>query len=86
MPDSKPDPAAAQQPLPLFRPEVLASQQQKFFGAVLLIRPFSGTLFIWLGLLLAGLILGILFLGRYINTGKPFSGHQSAVARGIEGK
>ncbi|HEY6251783.1 MAG TPA: hypothetical protein VI685_17635 [Candidatus Angelobacter sp.] len=74
------DPTAAQPPLPLFRPEVLACQQQKFYGEVLLIRPFSAAFFIWLGLLLAGAVLGILLLGHYTEDNRPDSGHQQSTA------
>lgn len=85
--DPNTDPAAAQSPpLPLFRPEVLASQQQKFFGEVLVIRPLSGAFLIWLGLALAGAILGILLLGRYLGIDKPVSGHQAALSQHIEAK
>lgn len=82
--DSKTGPSVAQPPLPLFRPEVLASQQQKFFGNALAIRPLSGTFFIWLGLILAGAILGILILGQYLNIDKTVSSHKPALVKDIE--
>lgn len=82
--DSNTGPSAAQPPLPLFRPEVLASQQQKFFGNALAIRPLSGTFFIWLGLALAGAVLGILILGPYLNTDKSVSGNKPTLVKDIE--
>lgn len=84
--DSKTGPNAAQPPLPLFRPEVLASQQQKFFGNVLGIRPLSGTFFIWLGLILAGGVLGILILGQYLNIKQTVSDHKPTLVKDIEGR
>ena len=84
--DPNTDFPTAQPPLPLFRPEVLASHQHKFFGHVLLIRPFSGSFFIWLALALAVAILGIFLLGHYLSVGKPVSGPQSHLATGVEAK
>lgn len=80
MADQNIDPAAAQPPLPLFRPEVLASQQHKFYGDVLSIRPFSGSFFLWLGILLAGFIVGILLLGRYTEKSSSVSRQQPSGA------
>ncbi len=57
-------PEGGQQPLPLFRPEALASQQQKLYGEILLIRPLSLTFLGWLGVAIAGSILGFLLLGK----------------------
>jgi len=57
----------ATEPLPLFRPEVLC-RQERFFGEVLLIRPFS---FWFLGRLVIGaaaLTSCVLFFGTYTET------------------
>jgi membrane fusion protein len=62
-PDTEPE--CSQQPLPLFRPEALAAQQQKFYGEILLIRPLSLTLFVWLGIGLASAVIAFLLLGHY---------------------
>jgi|SRR5947209_4589870 len=51
--------------LPLFRPEALAERQQKFYGDILLIRPFSLTFFTVLGMTIASVVLGFLFFGHY---------------------
>ncbi len=48
----------------MFRPEALASQQQKLYGEILLIRPLSLTFLGWLGVAIAGSILGFLLLGK----------------------
>lgn len=56
----------ATEPLPLFRPEAL-SKQERFFGEVLRIRPFS---FRFLGLLalgMAALVGGVLLFGTYLE-------------------
>ena|SRR5437762_3362583 len=66
-PNKKPGPAPQQgeeQPLPLFRPEALASQQQKLYGEILLIRPLSLTFLMWLGVAIAASVLGFLLLGQ----------------------
>jgi hypothetical protein len=57
------------QALPLFRPEALAAQQQKFYGEVILIRPLSLMLLGWFALGLTGAILGFLLLGRFTERG-----------------
>jgi len=81
------DPAAAQSPLPLFRPEVLAAQQQKFYGEVLLVRPFSGQFFIFLGLVLSAAVFALLLLRQYTEKSSPVSGHQQpAVSRDVKSK
>jgi hypothetical protein len=49
----------------LFRAEALAAQQQKFYGEILLIRPFSFTLLVWLGIGISAAVLGFLLLGTY---------------------
>jgi hypothetical protein len=58
-----PLPEDSQKPLPLFRAEAMAAQQQKFYGEILLIRPLSLTLFFWLGMGVSALVLGFLLLG-----------------------
>jgi hypothetical protein len=55
----------AVEPLPLFRPEALAAQQQKFYGEIVLIRPFSLMLLSWFALGITAAVLGFLFLGHY---------------------
>src|SRR6266852_6922931 len=52
-------------PLPLFRPEALAAQQQKFYGQIVLIRPFSLVFLGWLGVAIAVATLVFLVLGSY---------------------
>ena len=54
------------EPLPLFRPEVL-SKQERFFGEVLLIRPFSFGFLGWL-VLGAAVLFAVLFFGTYTET------------------
>lgn len=51
--------------LPLFRAEALAARQQGTQGEILLIRPLSLAFLSWLGVALAGLAVGFLFLGHY---------------------
>lgn len=63
--EPKTDPQCTEQPLPLFRPEALAAQQQKFYGEILLIRPLSLTLFVCLGIGLASAVIGFLLLGHH---------------------
>ena len=53
------------EPLPLFRPEALAAQEQKFYGEIVLIRPFSLMLLSWFALGITSALLGFLFLGHY---------------------
>ena len=81
-PDTEPE--CSQQPLPLFRPEALAAQQQKFYGEILLIRPLSLTLFVWLGIGLASAVIAFLLLGHYTErirvSGIVLSGHKSGQA------
>src|SRR3954469_12096380 len=52
-------------PLPLFRPEAIAALQQKFYGEIILIRPFSLMLLCWFALGITAAVLGFLFLGQY---------------------
>jgi len=54
-------------PLPLFRPEVL-SKQERFFGEVLLIRPFSFALLGYLAIGAAALTCCVLFFCTYTET------------------
>jgi hypothetical protein len=67
-----PLPEPSQQPLPLFRAEALAAQQQKFYGEILLIRPLSLALFVWLGIGISALVLGFLLLGSYTEKAHVF--------------
>ncbi|HLK07839.1 MAG TPA: hypothetical protein VKV30_07860 [Candidatus Angelobacter sp.] len=53
------------EPLPLFRPEAFASQQQKFYGEIILIRPFSLLLLSWFAIGITSAVLGFLLLGHY---------------------
>ena len=53
------------EPLPLFRPEAVAALQQKFYGEIILIRPFSLVLLCWFALGITAAVLGFLFLGQY---------------------
>ena len=60
-----PNPEPPSEALPLFRAEALAAQQQKFYGEILLLRPFSLTLLVWLGFGISEAVLGFLLLGTY---------------------
>jgi hypothetical protein len=53
------------EPLPLFRPEALAAVQQKFYGEIILIRPFPLMLLGWFAVGIAAAVLGFLLLGQY---------------------
>src|SRR5215472_12237332 len=53
------------EPLPLFCPEAIAALQQKFYGEIILIRPFSLMLLCWFALGITAAVLGFLFLGQY---------------------
>jgi len=53
------------EPLPLFRPEALAAQQQKFYGDIVLIRPFSLLLLSWFAIGITAAVIGFLLLGHY---------------------
>ena len=53
------------EPLPLFRPEAIAALQQKFYGEIILIRPFPLMLLCWFALGITAAVLGFLFLGQY---------------------
>ena len=53
------------EPLPLFRPEAVAALQQKFYGEIILVRPFSLMLLCWFALGITAAVLGFLFLGQY---------------------
>jgi hypothetical protein len=54
-------------PLPLFRPEAIAALQQKFYGEIILVRPFSLMLLCWFALGITAAVLGFLFLGQYTD-------------------
>lgn len=58
-------PSSSAEPLPLFRPEAIAALQQKFYGEIILIRPFSLVLLCWFALGITAAVLGFLFLGQY---------------------
>jgi len=64
-----PNPESSPQPLSLFRAEALAAQQ-KFYGDILIIRPFSHTLLLWLGIGISAAVLGFLLLGTYTEKAK----------------
>src|SRR6266481_8204379 len=51
--------------LPLFRPDAVAALQQKFFGEIILVRPFPLMLLCSFALGITAAILGFLFLGQY---------------------
>jgi hypothetical protein len=53
------------EPLPLFRPEAIAALQQKFYGEIILVRPFSLMLLCWFALGITAAVMGFLFLGQY---------------------
>src|SRR5947199_5138170 len=55
------------EPLPLFRPEAVAALQQKFYGEIILIRPFPLMLLCWFALGITAAVLGFLFLGQYTD-------------------
>jgi hypothetical protein len=63
LPKPLPEPPSA--PLPLFRPEAIEARQQKFYGEILLIRPFSLTLLIALGIGISAAVLAYLLFGTY---------------------
>jgi hypothetical protein len=53
------------EPLPLFRPEAIAAQQQKFYGEIVLIRPFSLLLLSWFAIGITASVAAFLLLGHY---------------------
>ena len=53
------------QPLPLFRPEALAYQQQKSYGEIILIRPLSLVVLTWLAVAIVAASVGFLAFGHY---------------------
>jgi hypothetical protein len=55
-------------PLPLFRPEAVAALQQKFYGEIILVRPFPLMLLCWFAMGITAAVLGFLFLGQYTET------------------
>jgi hypothetical protein len=55
-------------PSPLFRPEAVAALQQKFYGEIILVRPFSLMLLCWFALGITAAVLGFLFIGQYTET------------------
>src|SRR5690349_117865 len=72
--NSRPHPNG-DKPLPLFRPDALADQQQKFYGEVILIRPLALMALGWLAVGIVAAALGFLLLGHYTEkahvTGMP---------------
>jgi len=62
--ESEPDPGGTP-PLPLFRPEAVESRQQRLYGDILLIRPFSLTLLAGIAIVLAAGAVGFLLLGHH---------------------
>jgi len=65
MPKPTTSPASPEPSLPLFRPEAMAAQQQKFYGEFLRIRPLPIALLIWLAVVLCGIVLGVLLWTRH---------------------
>jgi hypothetical protein len=55
-------------PSPLFRPEAVAALQQKFYGEIILVRPFSLMLLCWFALGITAAVLGFLFIGQYTES------------------
>ncbi len=51
--------------LPLFRPEVIAAQRQRFYGDVILIRPFSFTLLAVSAIFLGPIVFGFIVCSHY---------------------
>src|ERR1700743_2739168 len=60
--NSGPDQSAS---LPLFRPEALAAQQQKFHGEIIFIRPLSLAVLSWIAIGTAAGVIVFLFLGQH---------------------
>jgi hypothetical protein len=57
--------SSAASTLPLFRAEAMAAQQQKFYGEIILIHPFSLTFLTMLAVFIASIVFGFLLLGQY---------------------
>lgn len=55
-------------PSPLFRPEAVAALQHKFYGEIILVRPFSLMLLCWFALGITAAVLGFLFVGQYTES------------------
>jgi len=58
-------------PLPLFRPEALVAPE-KFYGDVLLIRPFPVAMMAWVALGITGALLSFLLFARYVDTARTY--------------
>lgn len=58
-------------PLPLFRPEALVAPE-KFYGDVLLIRPFPVAMLAWMALGITGALLSFLVFARYVDTARTY--------------
>ena len=54
--------------LPLFRPEAIAAQQQRFYGEIILIQPLSITLLTTLAVVLGGMIFGLIVFGYHTES------------------
>lgn len=52
-------------PLPLFRPEAIANQQQKSYGQIILIRPLSLVVLTWLAIAIVAASAGFIVFGHY---------------------
>ncbi len=52
-------------PLPLFRPEALAHQQEKSYGQIILIRPLPLMVLTWLAFVVVAAAGGLLIFGHY---------------------
>lgn len=58
-------------PLPLFRPEALVAPG-KFYGDVLLIRPFPVAMLAWVALGITGALLSFLVFARYVDSAQTY--------------
>jgi hypothetical protein len=58
-------------PLPLFRPEALVAPE-KFYGDVLLIRPFPVAMLVWVALGITGALLSFLVSARYEDSARTY--------------
>lgn len=54
--------------LPLFRPEAIAAQQQKFYGEIILIQPLSIAFLTTLAVVLGGIVFGFIVFGHHTQT------------------
>jgi len=71
--------------LPLFRPEALAYQQQKFYGDIILIRPLSLTLLTGFVIALTAAAIALLGFGHYTEKARlPISPGSGLSANQLE--